>query len=1440
MRTKYAVLVLLACVAISSPTVSAQSCPSISNFYWSQGTVVAGTPATLTFNIANSNGANRFQCSNGTPAMNFAVDPYGTLSYSNTWPPTANYPGSTVVCTLTARQSGCADVSQTASLTILATQNISFGGIANQSILSNQVGLGASASSGLAVSFTSNTPGVCSVSGATVYLLAPGTCTITANQAGNSLTAPAPAVTQSFSITAVCPTITTFQYSPNVINAGDPARLTFSIANPSGNGKLVCPGNGTNIDPYTTTSYDGNWPPTAPLAGTVFSCTLTQRQTGCADVSATTSVTIRALQTISFSAPSNRNLGAGPVSLNATASSGLAVAYSSSTPSVCTVSGNSVSLLAAGTCTITANQAGNSLTAPAPAVTRSFSIIAPVPATPPVLIQATTFTANCQDKYCVRLTGFNLAENVYVEVRAGDTQVLGTLMPTIRGKNGEADFVQVTLTDPAMKGAIDSENPKFNVALVNPGQPPAYSVFRQVLRSLTSVAGTVIAYDSRLQAPDDGGELLGWACFIGRGETIPVIIQQGNTTLARVQANALGDASATSSCSPPLQGRYFRFRWPDNLRDGQPRQLFVYADIGPFQNAVPNNILIGNSPVTVTLQPSQPVARTIYRNNGYLRVGQVLTTALSSAFSRLTGISVVQESGVPFTYVLGAGNIIYYLSPSEQFAETTSTLRVNDASGNRVGTVVFEWETRLGAALTRVVSLEEGQTDPPSDGVNMSSSGIDAAGRVAPGLTTALSYSASSTGALEPSRIRITLVTGTTTQLVTSWFNVDANAATFTATPAGLAQLIAAVKAAGSASLFFSFGPSDFSKSYLFEHALVYANGSLQVSVNSAYAGVNFVLRGFNTGYTAIGQLNTSGAFNFNNLPVDTYEVGQVLLAAGRPSIGVGAIKTADGVTALQIVASGFKSAADSTTGSTLSPAEVASISRVIEGGEPPGFRSDSQSPRASAPTAKFSGTPVYAANVQSGARDSLLVSNVSYSVPAGSTRIGIRLDISTTEFPDYTSVQSVYNDVWMYDIQVQGTQQRLAETGQVNQTHANTGAIFVERCLDVSAAAQSAGFLITGQIGAQNVADELRPTTVALSIYYGCGSDLAITDFIAVADAPDGRPILFPRATGRRNQAGQYLSVPRSALLPPGFGIPATILYTPSNATITEVELFLRTLSGDISLGKNYLSQADVSTPGAIRFASLLLNPLTGPFTPVSGKVQIVAKLGGSVDLAPITSQPGPLRLTVEYGGPSSFTPLYLTSESGLFPDSRRYGARDSGGDSWATVSMTNWLLGNSLRFDDISAPNVKQTPSFRSILGHAGHSDGQQIDVRYMDDIGGYTDTLGGANRGLGIRQLADSALIEVSTNATNKPNLAKLVSWINRNRNNINSFASEADTRIIYIGNGHVEALLVAGIFPPSASGPTVQIPGVQPWTTRNPKIHVQDADHLSHWHVSKNRP
>lgn len=106
-------------------------------------------------------------------------------------------------------------------------------------------------------------------------------------------------------------------------------------------------------------------------------CTVTASQAGNADYNKAADVsrsfTVNpAGQTITFPALADTTYGAAPVALAAAASSGLAVSYTAAGP--CAVSGATLTIAGAGTCTATAHQAGNGSFSAAPDVARSFAI----------------------------------------------------------------------------------------------------------------------------------------------------------------------------------------------------------------------------------------------------------------------------------------------------------------------------------------------------------------------------------------------------------------------------------------------------------------------------------------------------------------------------------------------------------------------------------------------------------------------------------------------------------------------------------------------------------------------------------------------------------------------------------------------------------------------------------------------------------------------------------------------------------------------------------------------------------------------------------------------------------------------------------------------------------------------------------------------------------
>jgi hypothetical protein len=100
-----------------------------------------------------------------------------------------------------------------------------------------------------------------------------------------------------------------------------------------------------------------------------------------ASASVSQSVTVNTrTQSITFTLPGTALQGT-PLTLTASATSGLPVSFTSLTPAICTVSGNTATLVSAGTCTIQASQAGNNVYAAA-SLSRSVTVIAAFTITP--------------------------------------------------------------------------------------------------------------------------------------------------------------------------------------------------------------------------------------------------------------------------------------------------------------------------------------------------------------------------------------------------------------------------------------------------------------------------------------------------------------------------------------------------------------------------------------------------------------------------------------------------------------------------------------------------------------------------------------------------------------------------------------------------------------------------------------------------------------------------------------------------------------------------------------------------------------------------------------------------------------------------------------------------------------------------------------------------
>jgi hypothetical protein len=268
-------------------------------------------------------------------------------------------------CTVTASQDGndefnpAQDLSHSFTIN-KASQTITFPTIADKTYGDVDFDPGANPSSGLVVSYSAS--GNCSILSSKVHLTGTGSCTVTASQAGNDNYNAALDVSHSFSIakadqTITFPTIADKTYGGADFDPGASASSGLAVA-------YSAFGDCTILNGKVRLTGAGNCTVTASQAGD-------NNYNAALDVSRSFSIT-KADQTITFPTIADKTYGGADFDPGASASSGLAVAYSASGD--CTILNGKVHLTGAGNCTVTASQAGDDNYNAALDVSRSFSI----------------------------------------------------------------------------------------------------------------------------------------------------------------------------------------------------------------------------------------------------------------------------------------------------------------------------------------------------------------------------------------------------------------------------------------------------------------------------------------------------------------------------------------------------------------------------------------------------------------------------------------------------------------------------------------------------------------------------------------------------------------------------------------------------------------------------------------------------------------------------------------------------------------------------------------------------------------------------------------------------------------------------------------------------------------------------------------------------------
>jgi hypothetical protein len=249
-------------------TIPANGTLSTSNYSLIDvGSGTGPTPQTITFDpappatgpIGGGTGLSAIGGGSGNPVV-FTVDPTSGAGVCSLSPngQRVNYLA-LGTCVIDANQAGNANYSAAPQVQITIpvvkrNQTINFPAIGAKTLLQSPVTVTATASSGLVpVTFTTTTPTVCTAggtNGATITLLALGTCTVQASQAGNGQYNPATA-TRNFNVTKQSQTIT-FAPLPNVtraqgsvtVSATASSGLPVTFTTPQSGG--ICRAGGTN------------------------------------------------------------------------------------------------------------------------------------------------------------------------------------------------------------------------------------------------------------------------------------------------------------------------------------------------------------------------------------------------------------------------------------------------------------------------------------------------------------------------------------------------------------------------------------------------------------------------------------------------------------------------------------------------------------------------------------------------------------------------------------------------------------------------------------------------------------------------------------------------------------------------------------------------------------------------------------------------------------------------------------------------------------------------------------------------------------------------------------------------------------------------------------------------------------------------------------------
>jgi hypothetical protein len=577
----------------------------------------------------------------------------------------------------------------------------------------------ATASSTLPVTFSATGPAT--VSGNTLIITGAGAVVVTASQAGNNDYNAATSVSRNLTVSKATP-VSSLSASETEGSYGDSITLTATLTGgdvpPSG--AVTFRNGGTSIGTGTLSGGIATLTTTALPTG---SDNLTATYTGDSNYKSATSDTFtitlsQQSQSISFTLPSAVTFGVSPITLSATATSGLAVTFSVTGPA--TLSGSKLTITGAGTVVVTASQAGNANYPAATSVSQTLIVNQATPtitwANPAAITYGTALSAT-QLKAKASVAGTFAYTPAAGTVLAAGTQPLNvTFTPTDTADYTTATGSATLVVNPAPT-AITWTNPAaitYGTALGATQLNASSSVSGTYV--YTPSAGTVLTVGSQTLSvtltPDDTTD------YTTATKTVTITVKQAKPTitwatpasipygtpLGAAQQNATASTDGTFTYSPAA-GTVLGVG-THNLS-----VTFTPTDTTDYSNAtatVSQTVTIASQTINFNT-PSSPVVYGV----APITLSATASSGLTVKFSVLSGPGTVSGSTLAIT---GAGTVVVAANQAGNgsytaAAQVTQTVVVNQATpgitlSSSANTVAH------GTAVTFTATLTGGSAKP--------------------------------------------------------------------------------------------------------------------------------------------------------------------------------------------------------------------------------------------------------------------------------------------------------------------------------------------------------------------------------------------------------------------------------------------------------------------------------------------------------------------------------------------------------------------------------------------------------------------------------------------------------------------------------------------------------------------------------------------------------